>query len=146
MDKKKLEIIITGVLMIVMVAAWYNSFKILKQRSARPVAPPQTALATFAVDLEGEVGKGISLSQKRDKFDLPWGRCPFSGKVYSGREDAVELRLTGILWDDVKPQAIINGDVVQEGNFIGHFKIIKIHKDWVQVGSGSSFLELKMEK
>lgn len=44
-------------------------------------------------------------------------------------------QLEGIIWSEDKPMAIINGEIVGEGQIIGDKKIIKIEKDSVIVES-----------
>jgi hypothetical protein len=139
MDKKQIEIIGIIALVPVMVLVWANSLKLLSSRNSKvPAAPvsvdtltPKILPAVSVVDSEQPVS---------------WGRCPFSGQVYSRREDAVDLILTGIIWDPRNPQALINGEVFGEGSFIGEFKIIKIYDDHVTISSGGDSLELRMEK
>ncbi|MDP2911791.1 MAG: general secretion pathway protein GspB [Candidatus Omnitrophota bacterium] len=41
-----------------------------------------------------------------------------------------DIRLEGIVWDEVKGSiAIINGEIVKEGDALGSIKVLKINKD-----------------
>jgi len=43
---------------------------------------------------------------------------------------AEDIRLEGIVWDDLKGSiAIINGEIVKEGDSMGSIKVMKINKD-----------------
>ncbi len=139
MDKKQIEIIGIIVLVPVMVLVWANSLKLLNSRN-----PKVSATSVLADTLTQKTLPAVSFTDP--ELPVSWGRCPFSGQVYSRNEDTVDLALTGIIWDPRNPQALINGEVFGEGSFIGKFKIIKIYDDHVTIGSDSDSLELRMEK
>ncbi|MBI5166123.1 MAG: hypothetical protein HY998_00090 [candidate division NC10 bacterium] len=67
-----------------------------------------------------------------------WGRDPFS--IEGGRLKAVKgepgkaplnLKLTGIVWDQGKTHAVINDYVVKVGDEIGGARVVAIQKDSV---------------
>ncbi|MGB4521486.1 MAG: hypothetical protein WBI28_06110 [Candidatus Omnitrophota bacterium] len=97
---------------------------------------------SVVVQLQQSLKSPLNLSVK--DYDVQWVRDHFSGKIYSGKEEVVDLRLSGIIWDAQNPQALINDSVVGEGGSIGQFKVIKIFKDKVHLGMGNRTFELKL--
>lgn len=77
---------------------------------------------------------------KRTKFTT-WSRNPFLQKRDSGGSSG----LTGILWDEKTPKAIINEAVVSIGNKIGEITVIDIKKDHVILNDGTKDYEVKLE-
>ena len=43
------------------------------------------------------------------------------------------LVITGVIWDSDRPQAIINGDVVNEGDTVAEIKIVAIRKTGIDI-------------
>ena len=58
---------------------------------------------------------------------------------------ASDLYLEGIIWDEVKPMAIINDEVVSSGDKIRGVTIEKIEKDKVILNYQDSSFELRMD-
>jgi len=146
MDKKRLEIIITGALIIIFIFALSGSIKKinLKFKSApHPAARPQPQQSTSA----GPEVKKEQLPSPQDA-NLKWGRCPFSGKAYTSvnKGEVLNLKLTGIVWDEKNPQALINSRVVEEGDTIGQLIVIKIYPDRVKLGQNEKYFEIKLGK
>lgn len=56
-----------------------------------------------------------------------------------------DLYLEGIIWDDIKPMAIINDEVVSAGDKIRGVEIVDIQKDKVILSYQDEIFELKME-
>jgi len=138
MDKKRLEIIITVVLAAVLIFSWIKTVAKIKERSSPVPQPVQAAVAPLI-----STGHSPAVIEEVKESSI---RCPFSGKIYSGREEVVDLKLTGIVWDDKRPQALINDNVVQEGSSVGQFKVIKIYKDKVKLGSAIGDFEIKLKQ
>lgn len=89
---------------------------------------------------------GCSYVRAKEKKTIPEELSPILKEA--GREDPFalpeeeskiklfkiqDLQLQGILWDEKKPLAIINAEIVSEGQEIRGKKIIKIEKDSVIV-------------
>ncbi|MFA5100907.1 MAG: hypothetical protein WC547_08505 [Candidatus Omnitrophota bacterium] len=77
---------------------------------------------------------------KRSGYEY-WGRTPFSLapiKAFQG------LILEGIVWDNDKPVAIINGSVVKIGDTIDEHIVVDIKPDRVILNDGSKEFELKL--
>lgn len=129
--KNKIEIAITLVLVIIFFVALSNSIKKIKNAKRRiqrtteinsDVSKVETASSIYDI-----------LSRKSSKIKIvrdPFSRVPFKEtNVSSPKQDIFSL--SGIIWDDVSPKAIVNGKIVREGDSIGGKKVIKIEKDAV---------------
>lgn len=144
MDKKRIEIIITIGLIIIFIFLLASSLKKIRQKFRSAQAPSVSSLQPSLPQISGQKKEEPARNKARV---LNWARCPFSGKIYStGKTEAVNLRLAGILWDTKNPQALINGRVVQEGDTIGDFVVIKILTDKVKLLHGDKYIEIKLEK
>jgi hypothetical protein len=140
MDKKRLEIIITIALILILIFAWANSLKVLKKKSS-----PPAALGPASLPIETGVYPGQE-KEKSPQRNLVWARCPFSGKIYTEKEAAgiAGLKLDGILWDKQKPIAIIAGQVVEIGGKVEGNIVVDIKEDRVILSNGSNNFELKL--
>ncbi|MBL7197872.1 MAG: general secretion pathway protein GspB [Candidatus Omnitrophica bacterium] len=74
--------------------------------------------------------------------NLEWKRCLFCGKRYIQEDTRADLEISGIIWDEVKPQTIINGQILGEGDLIGNLRIEKIEKQKVILSDGFKKIEL----
>jgi len=90
-------------------------------------------------------------------YDAKGKRDPFiplvSGSGGGYASDAYEasaaedIRLEGIVWDDVKGSiAIINGEIAKEGDFVGSIKILKINKDSVIFDVGGKGVKINLNQ
>lgn len=139
MDKKRIELIAVSILALVLILAWANSIKTLKRRKSAVISPQVKAAPA-------KESAPLAVEKKEDWDKLKWVRDPFSGKVYSGGASGpIDLELQGISWDEKKPQALIGGEIVKEGDTLGNSKVIKINKDSVLLNDGTKDLELKLE-
>ncbi len=60
---------------------------------------------------------------------------------------AEDIRLEGIVWDDVKGSiAIINGEIAKEGDVMGSIKILKINKDSVIFDVGGENVKIDLNE
>lgn len=74
-----------------------------------------------------------------------WGRDPFfSGPAVSSPTTISDMRLTGILWDDAAPLAMINDNPIGVGDKIGGYTVVEIHKDRVILADGTKNYELTL--
>jgi len=147
MGKKRIEIIITSVLILVLILVWVNSVKVLKKRF-KPKAKSQVALLSVS-SVEPQVVELKEREWNEDKF-LEWVRCPFCGKRYGEGEEeeevevVVDLAISGIIWDEVRPQAIINDEILGEGDSIEGFLIDKIERQKVFLSNKKRKIELTL--
>jgi len=141
MRKKDLiELGVTGILLAVLVFVFVNVAKKSRSRSLAPVDLSATKQVEEIVNgslyslLEQE-SKSIQL--KRDPFTA--APIVLKGNTQSG------FALTGILWDKIKPLAIIDGEVVKKGDQLGGKTVEDIRQDMVILNDGQEFLEIKLE-
>jgi len=82
--------------------------------------------------LFGEDGFKYDAKSKRDPFvPLVSEEGAYVSDAY-GIKDINDIRLEGIVWDKRKGSAaIINGEIVREGDEIGSVKLIKIERECV---------------
>lgn len=74
-----------------------------------------------------------------------WVRDPFSsGPAVSSPTTISDMRLTGILWDDVAPLAMINDNPIGVGDKIGGYTVADIQKDTVILTDGTKNYELRL--
>ncbi len=84
---------------------------------------------------------GSVFSERSFRYEAKGNRDPFvplvseTGSYVSdayGISGIKDIRLEGIVWDETKGSiAIINGEIVKEGQEIGSVKVLKIQKDGV---------------
>ncbi len=155
--KSKIEIIATSFMIIVFILILANSLKTVfkskkltsenfymstdafKEIIKRDVISPKDT---------GVVGnRDIYKDIKKEEDLKPWGRDPFSEKtaLSVGSMPISNLKVEGIFFQhDQTPQAIINGEVLEEGDKIGDITIIEINKDTVIVTDGEKNYNLHL--
>lgn len=87
-------------------------------------------IASVGTIVAADEGFKYNPKSKRDPF-VPL--VSESGNYASDAHEASaaeDIRLEGIVWDDVKGSiAIINGEIIKEADSIGTMKLLKINKD-----------------
>lgn len=138
MEKKdKIQLGITGVLVIILLFFLMHVFEKGKRPAlvkAKEVATDQTVK---------EPGLYTRLEQEIKKMDFK--RDPFSRQSLSDLEESQDLHLSGILWDEVNPTAIINDEIVAVGGEINGKKIVEIRKDKVILEADGQTTGLALE-
>ena len=66
-----------------------------------------------------------------------WGRNPF---ILTPADN--EIVLQGIIWDPIKPQALINDQIVEIGGQVGKMRVVDIQSRKVIVNDGTKNIEL----
>jgi hypothetical protein len=164
-DTKK--IIILGILILIIVPIWIRA---LKPRGKRIASAPRTAAlegsspsqaVTPSITNDTEPMKKVApmkidIPQDNEKekvqkkrMALPWSRDPFvaQGKLKKkGPSAPTTLHLSGIMWDEKKPAAIINDNIVSAGDEVQGKKIIKIEKDKVILQEDGQEYILRLEE
>ena len=94
-----------------------------------------------------EEGFNYNAKGKRDPFiPLVSESGGYASDAYEASA-AEDIRLEGIVWDDVKGSiAIINGEIAKEGDSLGTMKILKINKDSVIFGVGGENVKIELNK
>ncbi|MBI5144441.1 MAG: hypothetical protein HZA30_05180 [Candidatus Omnitrophica bacterium] len=149
MDRKKLELIVTAVSVLIFIFMLSNSLKRKGPRvePSAPQTPAETSIARqpeFIFGVKKEMETKDIIDPKR-----PWGRDPFIlQEIAQGSlDDISNLKLMGITaGEKARPMAIINNEIVSAGSEIGKFKVLKISKDRVIVSDGEKDYELKISQ
>ncbi len=136
--KQQVEIFITFILIVILIFTWGNMQKVFERK--RQIAPLSSQ--SDSIILSGE--ENPSVFQQQIPQRLVWGRCPFSGKVYTDLETGAEIRLLGIVWDVEAPVAMINDSIVKAGDKIGKYTVKEIRQDKVIVTDGITAFELSL--
>ncbi|MDD5560670.1 MAG: hypothetical protein PHT50_00860 [Candidatus Omnitrophica bacterium] len=140
--KDLIELGITGILAVALIIAFGSAVKKARSRNIVPktagsagVSPADKIESRDLYNyLEQETG---SIELKRDPFT--------SSPIISYKNVQSGLALTGILWDKLKPLAIIDGEVVKKGDRIGNKEVVDIKRDRVILSDGQEFFEVKLE-
>ena len=74
---------------------------------------------------------------KRSNYSS-WGRNPFSESI------SKPIILTGIIWDNIAPQAVINSEIVKTGDEIYGNTVIEIKRNSVILSDGTKDFELEL--
>ena len=141
MTKKKRDLIIAVVLVVFFMLSFVKN--IIKPgsraRGASAVAeqalPPVDAQAA-ASSLERVRQNEKNLSAQEAFWEKDWGRDPF---FVSGSEalSGVGLILSGIVWDEKMPVAMINEKVLKIGDVIEGYRLVMISPSSVTIISSS---------
>ena len=101
----------------------------------------------FGSEILAEEGFRYNPKGKRDPFvPLISESGGYASDAYEASA-AEDIRLEGIVWDNVKGSiAIINGEIVKEGDVMGSIKILKINKDSVIFDVGGENVKIDLNK
>ena len=157
-NKTKAQVAVTSVLVLVFVFVLGNSIKTIISKGKKTNTPssyvsPDAFKEIVKRDMQDAkqitVANGSELYKavKEESEKQDWGRDPFSKRAaLSGGPVSISgLKLEGILYHYGKnPSALINGEVVSEGDMIGGIKIVEIRKDAVIVNDGKEDYKLSL--
>lgn len=133
---------LVGVVVIGVLAA--GTFVQGLMKCSRGAEPPAASEATLSqaetVRTEANMKSRVIA---RTRFE-DWGRNPFAEEEQAESAPGVDLALSGIAWDPVRPQAVINGRIVGVGDKVGGVSIVEINQDRVIVEDESSSYELHL--
>lgn len=146
MDKKKLELVIAGILIVVFVVMLANAFAKVRQKAARvpAVQRPDDGAAS-------PLSRLVAIRTKETKRaavarTIPWGRDPFvleeSGPVQASAIGSLRLMGITVGQKNGKPHAIINDEIVSVGSRIGAFTVVNILPTKVVVTDGEKEYDL----
>jgi len=153
MDRKKIEIIITGVLVVVLVVMIAGNLK--PKRKKRPPSKPskvkQETLALLSLPKgvkRAPKASSKELEKQRKRASLEWGIDPFYHSLKREVYKSSMLVLKGIsVGKDKRGYAFINDEIVTVGDEIAGYKVVKVEKDKVLLkrGGESFYLALPEE-
>lgn len=148
MDKKKIELAVTVILVVLFLSLLSNTFKKTSKRS-KPEAPAQIKKVAEkkTITMKAEMAAGEKLSQEKAKL-LYWGRDPFvlvqRGELFETA--ATSLVLVGIVWERNKPaKALINNEIYKVGDRVGDIEILEIRKNSVVIKEGETTKEITLD-
>lgn len=141
MKKQSNQMVIVVILAVILVIAWIYVFDTIKKRRTSARASPAVKLQQQSQPTTMTVTP--SVKKQADTQEFSWVRCPFSGKRY-GQEPMIDLKISGIIWDEIKPQVIINDMILTEGAAFGSYVIKRIEKKKVVISDGSKDYELTL--
>jgi len=158
MEKKKLiQLIITGILIIILIFMGNNARKRVREAKRLRIKHKVTVVKDGEVSeapafedggplgTRAYTGKGFYRRLEDEFRDLRLTRDPFyAGAIDTATGAMTDLRLTGILWDDVAPLAIIDNNPVGEGTMIGKYTVLKIEKDKAILTDGTKTYTLTL--
>ena len=143
MDKKKIEIIITGILVIILVFSVSFSMRSIRRRT-RKAAPIEGIVELERIDLAVPLARKVTSQIEKRYTTTKWSRDPFSKYVATIEGTLDDLRLEGIIWDEENPYVVINGKITVVGEKIGKYEIINILKQKVILSDGINDFELNL--
>jgi hypothetical protein len=141
MDKRRIELIIVAVLILVFIILSANTFSRFKKPELLIAPQPVQSVTKKAESIASKLKDAQGRPGKRD---LTWGRDPFRLARTKDLSSSHDLALNGIIWDEDNPYAIINGEVVISGDYINGNMVVYIGKNSVILDSGTEQFELKV--
>jgi hypothetical protein len=130
---------VTLVIILGIAAVFSLYYGITSAPKGKSILPPEE-IAVYPAG--GNLLPGIAVPAKRQakKTEFKaWGRNPF----LPGSAAAV-LDLSGILWDEEAPKAIISGNIVAVGDKVEGNTVVDIRPDRVILNDGNKTIELKL--
>ncbi len=144
MEKKKTNLnLVAGVLLIFFVLSLISMFFRINSRLKKKGGVIKNGQAKTSVSplLETELTEYFSkLGIVRNPFALGGASYILDEIV----EDSSGFRLSAIIWDEIKPMAIVNNKVVEIGSEINGAKIISIEKNKVKLISEGKTIEMEL--
>src|SRR3989338_4390687 len=149
MEKDKIQLGITGVLIIILSVLLARAMSGKKQNQPalveNAVSQSKVTVPSVPEGTEGTKEESLYAKLVNETRDLEFGRDPFSKQPVTTSGSSQELHLSGILWDDVTPTAIINDEIVAVGSRIQGGRVVDIRKDKVILEEGDYHIELILE-
>lgn len=141
MQKKEIiKISVSGVLILVLFLTIAGGLSCRRQ----PKKPSLGQGAAVKPEKAREKGLFSRLEEEAGKVEL--SRDPFSAEIIkSPKVSQPGPYLSGIVWDQKLPKAIIDDVIVGIGEKVGDNTIIDIQKDKVILNDGSRNFELRLE-
>mgnify|MGYP000008675864 CR=1 FL=1 len=143
MNRKKIELIITGVLIVIFVFMLANSFKRKKPPSTRvkPLPAKEPKEIPMLPVLKKEAGyrpaSAEELKLQKERAKLDWGVDPFYHPIKKELTSGLRLVLKGVsIGKERKSFAFINDEIVGEGEKILGYEVVKVERDKVLLRKG----------
>jgi hypothetical protein len=127
----------------------YGAYNFWPTKDSRQEADQFPAIAKIAERPEGIRIQRADLIDIEKLEPLPWGNDPFHGDDRKNRpvtKGSLGWVLTGIIYDEDAPVAIINNKPVGVGESIGNAKVITIERKQVIIKNGNKEITLTVTK
>lgn len=134
MEKKKLELLITGVGVALFILLLVST---VSKRASK--TPPPAPLA----EQEAGVPK-TEVKEEKPQTQAQWGRDPFSLAPQQQTTQAPGFSMTAVIWDEKNPLAVINGEVCCVGKEIDGYRVIEINNVSAVLKKGDKELVLEL--
>ena len=143
MDKKKIELIITGILIVVFIIVLANSFK--PRRPKKIVKLPTDikveelpSLPVKAIkEKEFNIATPSQLAAQKKRAQLDWGIDPFYHPIKKDVSSSLRLVLKGVsIGKGRKNYAFINDEIVAEGEKISGYEVVRVERNRVLLRRG----------
>lgn len=139
--------IIFGALLLAIAWGMYNFLPNSQAPKQQPVLSPAEAAVIPASARLAAVEKSINVAEMKNK---KWGEDPFRSLNRStgtvANSDEPRWRLSGIVFNSLKPLAIINGKSVNVGDNVGRATVVEITQQSVILDYGGSKVTLRVQK
>lgn len=111
-----------------------------------PIKPklPDPIIVKQVNQIEESILPEVDIPELRDPFLS--SKNPQELKAAAVKKPAVELKLSGILWDDNIPSAIINSNIVKIGDLIEEKTVVDIEKNRVIMMEDGKILVIELRK
>ncbi len=131
-NKKLILLIVLGIAAVCsLIYGILTPSKVRRELSNKPADIKKQRAVTAEINITSNTKR-----PRRTDFS-DWGRDPFSsGPSTSEPATLSDMVLTGILWDDSAPLAMINDNLVGVGDKIGGYAVAEIKKDKVVLTDG----------
>ena len=139
----RIKLIITIILSLIFIFSWAKTFKVMQKRfwgGKKKEAIPNVQAPRQTSKIAKTLFKTID-----ENDDLEWIRCPFYGKRYIDGASGI-VTLSGILWNDETPKAVINGEIVGLRDKVNKYTVINILKSSVILNDGTKNVEILLEE
>jgi len=141
-QKDLIELGISGVLLAVLIFVFGNA---VKKPYSRNIAPKAVDLSGIDQTDKIDSRSLYNLLEQQAK-SIVLKRDPFTAApIVSENNTQPGFVLTGIVWDKIKPLAIIDAEVVKKGDRFGNKVVVDIKRDRVILSDGQEFFEIKLE-
>jgi len=136
--------IVFGALLLAIAWGMYNFLPKNEPKPTPLASPLETAVLPATARLNA-VEKSINIAEMKNKS---WGDDPFrainKGTGYRASSDEPRWKLSGIVYNSIKPLAIINGKSVTVGQKVGNATVVEIGQKSVTLDHSGTKVTLKV--
>jgi len=91
-------------------------------------------------------GKNIRTKRRAERTEFTsWKRSPFVSQETKTVSSDMKITLSGVVWHNNEPKALLNGEIIGIGEKIGDYKVTEIKGDSVTLNDGVKDLRLKIK-